>query len=233
MSQYNDVKFHIESVKILSHKADCMVNYAKNCISNHKLVLEDDSEEYSYMFCVNSSLHRGYFHPSPVYDLIIGNTRRGRFVRNGENYSHRYVLDNVGKLKYVESYRNGRISYVEHLQYDESTIIGITIDQKGRLAAVCEETYIDSKISSFILVNCLFNEGNYVIFNIRAENFYYDSKGLSECAFRSISPSSGFQINKHYAFERKDGFLVSYTDTLDCPTNDTKKTFQIAKRRKA
>ena len=48
-------------------------------IQDHRYV--DAAQLKCSYVCVNSNMFRGYLHPSPVIDLIVGNIRRGRMLK--------------------------------------------------------------------------------------------------------------------------------------------------------
>lgn len=227
----------VETVAIdIMVKANDLINVGKNLIRDSSFMEKKQAPYFREEFCTGSTLHRGYYHPSPVYDLVIGNTRRGRMTRQpatGKNTSERYLYDENGCLERVESFYNDRISYIEYILHSEKVQIGVTIDLDGRLAAISEEIFENNRIKGFSLVNCTQIGENYNIFNIHIENFYYDEVGLIECDFQNLSPGSGYLIDRRYRFERRDGFLTGYTDISAGLSTDRQKWYKIGKKRKA
>jgi hypothetical protein len=163
-------------------------------------------------FAVNSTLYRGYYHPSPVYDLIVGNTKRGRLVRNPvtAQLSHCYYYDDQRRLLRVDSYYQGRISHTEYLKREGQMVYGFTVDCSGRLAAVCRETYDNGRIASLSLMHCVCTHGQYRCFEYLEEHYRYDSEGLCTSNFVVYRPGSVHVIYEIYEFQRENGRFVSY-----------------------
>lgn len=180
--------------------------------------------------CRGSSLHRGYYHPSPIYDIIVGNAKRGKIVRSSctaKDCSHRYTYTADGKLQHVESFANGKTAYTEYLIYLADKRIGLTIDCYNYLSAISEERFEMGRLASFSLANCIFDGHSYSCYNYHEEQYYYDDIGLFQCDFINFSTSSRYLINEQYSFERTNGYLSAYTNT----TSHIR--YAISKKRKA
>lgn len=62
---------------------------------------------YEYCSGVKGGVWRGYYHPSPIGDIVTGNASRGRRIthpRKGCHYRYRYLFDENGKLLVAEDY---------------------------------------------------------------------------------------------------------------------------------
>lgn len=63
--------------------------------------------KYEYCSGVKGGVWRGYYNPSPISDIVVGNANRGRRVthpRKGCYYRYRYLFDENGKLLVAEDY---------------------------------------------------------------------------------------------------------------------------------
>ena len=64
--------------------------------------------KYEYCNGVKGGIWRGYYHPSPIGDIVTGNASRGRRLlthpRKGCYYRYRYLFDENGKLLVAEDY---------------------------------------------------------------------------------------------------------------------------------
>lgn len=63
--------------------------------------------KYEYCSGVKGGVWRGYYHPSPIGDIVTGNASRGRRIthpRKGCYYRYRYLFDENGKLLVAEDY---------------------------------------------------------------------------------------------------------------------------------
>lgn len=183
-------------------------------------------------YCTNSSLHRGIYHPSPIIDLLIGNTKRGSLKKqfpHNHQFTHRYMY-NDGILMCIETYFQSKVAYTEYLYYDQKQRYGVTIDNEMRLAAVTEEIFDADHIVAFSLMNCVLLGGKYKCIDLRSENYYYDSEGLVECDMQKLSPMGMTVINEHYIWEREAGYLTAYTN-ISCLHEHRK--YPVKKRRSA
>ena len=52
------------------------------------------------------SMHRGYYCPSPVYDLLVGNVNRGRLLkrRPAVSYDYIYYLNEARQIIMVDAF---------------------------------------------------------------------------------------------------------------------------------
>ena len=166
--------------------------------------------------CVGSSLHRGYYHPSPVYDILVGNTKRGKLLKcptSAAKYTHKYIYGTENKLEKVETVVQSSVAFIEYIQRTGNRQLGFTIDCFGNLSTVCEEIFDNNRLVAFSVLNCSFNGIEYSCYNYHFENYYYDDDGICECDFINYSPRSSMLIDEHYIFDRSDGCLTAYTNT--------------------
>ena len=183
-------------------------------------------------FCTNATLHRGFYHPSPIYDIVVGNTARGRLQRkipDLQNITHLFLYGANGILDCVETFSKGQVVYLEQLYYSGNIRLGITIDKHNRISTVCEERFIGAQLANFFIVHCVEINDNYMCYSARSEHYTYDELGLCACNLDIISPMSGKSIHKKYVFSRQNGLLTAYTDITSQPN----KFYQIKKKRRA
>ena len=197
---------------------------------------QDSYENGKIEFCTSSTLHRGYYHPSPVYDLIVGNTKRGKLTRKlptTNSIVYRYIFDQNGVMRCVDRPHKNAATCPEYLLYMENKRYGITFDYFGHLAAITEEVFANNQLINFTLANYGFVNNNYQCFDFRTESYQYDNKGLALCAYRKLSPQSGMRIiDDIIHFERTNGYLTSYTlFHVDQPQQPSK-TYPVTKKRK-
>lgn len=186
-------------------------------------------------YCTGSSLHRGFYHPSPVYDIVVGNTQRGKLHKKMPNLSkitHHFLYGADGILDCIETYSQGSIAYVEQLYYESDTRLGVSIDRSNRISSVSEERFVQGKLVDFFILNCVLADESYECYSARSEHYSYDNLGLCACDFVVISPISGTTIQKKYLFTREDGLLTSYMDALDSKP-DAPTFYTVKKKRKA
>lgn len=220
----------------LSKKANNLIRLAESVVHN-----ADFTKDIAWKreeFAAHSSLHRGYYHPSPIYDFIVGNTKRGKLlsrITKCTNFTHRYLYDENDNLRVIETYNNKVLSSIERIFLQNEDIIGVTLDKNGHLRTVVCEAYADLRIKELILVNCLETGKGTVCCDIHYERYYYDDMGLLECDFITAMPSCKHVAQERYRFTREDGFLVAYTNiTPNRPFSSSKQiTYRPGIKRKA
>ena len=224
------------SVEEYKGKAEKMLQWGIQA-SKDQLLIEHSSVGYGREeYCIGATLHRGYYYPSPVYDLLVGNEKRGSLrtkPTRSKNISHRYFFDKSDKLVRIDRFYQERVSGTEYLCYDGNRILGFTIDRSGFLAAVSEEVYEGNRLDSFSLMNCYFINEQYVCFEYREEHYYYNTVGLRRFRYIYLSPDSGYFVNNMYQLEQEDGFLTSYQQIDPEQSGGMQTVYKISKRRKA
>lgn len=161
-----------------------------------------------------SDLHRGVYCPSPVYDIFVGNVKRGKLLKRLTKQSTNYYIygfDKAGKLVRAEQYRNGEQSTVEHISHTDSSIYGITHNQHGGLSQVTHETYVGNKLVTYSKILLLHYNSVCEIMDLRKEQYIYDESGLSHCCFIQYVPKANLCQQTLYQFQRKNGKLARYT----------------------
>lgn len=166
--------------------------------------------------CTGSNMFRGYLHPSPVFDLIVGNTKRGRKCKGNvsvEKISHRYWLNDKYQLTYIETMNACNVIYCESLIYEQNARIGITTDGEGNITGISEEKYERNRITSFAYLSyCKTANGN-VLCHLHWEEYKYDENGLCFCEFVSnYNPDYEPFTFSQYLFTVQNGLIISYTN---------------------
>lgn len=164
--------------------------------------------------CINSNMFRGYLHPSPVVDLIVGNISRGRLQKGdvySEKLSYRYLFDDIDRLVRIENIHKGKVAYVEDLFYTSNSRIGIT-SNNGKVHSICEEIFESGHIVSVAIMLYYEMDGGHIC-HLNWEEYAYDENGLHFCDFvANFTPGSNPFTFSQYAFCVQDGLLKSYTN---------------------
>ena len=183
-------------------------------------------------YASGSTLHRGFYCPSPTYDIIVGNTKRGKLLKRltaVSKPSHEYGFDADNKLLYCKWLFKEQPAYTEYLVYEEHCIYGIAFSKDGDLAYLTEETWEDGRLTGYS--HCMFLPLNGAPYcrEISQEHYEYDTEGLSACdmhhfmkrtpappglpeSMLSMIPKSLYQHIGKYQFRRENGLLISYTN---------------------
>lgn len=96
--------------------------------------------KYEYCSGVKGGAWRGYYHPSPIGDIVTGNASRGRRVthpRKGCYYRYRYLFDEYGKLFIAEDYDDQPSKPAPIIYFDERRRLCFAEDNSDQ-AAVSE-----------------------------------------------------------------------------------------------
>lgn len=152
-------------------------------------------------------VHRGYYHPSPVGDLVIGNVNRGKKLKRPtmfSNIKYEYSFSSDDKLllaKEFVKFPHFTDVIVENFIYeqiDNSTTRRIGVGMSKILPSefsVSIEYFSDKRIieyaTGFFVTNN--NTGKTEIHQISCEKYDYDKSGMKSC-----------MIDQDYIY---DGFL--------------------------
>jgi hypothetical protein len=97
-------------------------------------------------------MERGYYHPSPIYDLVVGGRKRGRLLNVRDDPSKADILfgfDGCGRLVFIKRDLNTQYEEHELLFYEGNKVLGYTFN----LAR--DDGYLQE---------CVFNDGRLVQF---------------------------------------------------------------------
>lgn len=139
------------------------------------------------------TIHRGYYCPSPILDLIIGGMKRGRQFKRKKpefgNYSYEYGFDMDGRLlrvKGVTEFTTPDSRFEEeYLIYIDKNVYGLEFDSWGELEAVSKCMYENGKLMKYERSICGIEE----FVDLHYEEYIYDNQKLSEVnLFFNINP---------------------------------------------
>lgn len=181
-------------------------------------------------------LHRGFYCPSLIQDIVVVGTKRGRLLKRVTSRTfpcNEYGFNANGQLILCENLvRKTRgdtecliVASREFLFYEKNRIYGITMDSHGYLQTVTEEVFQEGKRIYYLNGLCTSFDGVIDCRSISCEYYSYDRDVLHSCHWHRlmIPPQSnpdfakaiGLALPLHpiyqhdlYFFERKDGQLV-------------------------
>ena len=193
--------------EILLHECDRLQEVAhtcqKTCNTIYKDLLNDVVRtEYARG---GETIHRGYYCPSPVYDIIVGRASRGRLLKDmkriKKNPDYTFGFNANNELIVIQN-----SFYREFIVRDQHTELSI-IFSKYSIEAITECRYVGNQIQSYIY--CLFLEGK--VDEYRKEEYSYGDEGLQFVDWYS---------HEKYKFTHKDGYLYQYKAIpVDDPLN--------------
>lgn len=152
-------------------------------------------------------LHRGYYCPSIVQDIVIGRSNRGRLLKRlgAKEPDFIYGFDENRQLRTV---RRSFLREVIIRQNDSEIGIGIS-NYDNRIETVSECKYDGGKIKSYALCTCNMYDAEFdKILSVDKELYNYSDGKMSVDMFQLMS-----KISNHvrYNFPVEDGYLTSYT----------------------
>lgn len=133
------------------------------------------------------ALHRGYYCPSSVQNLITGNVDRGKLItpkNKTKKFSFEYFFDKQDRLVYVKHYENGKCYEHELLIYLPDKVLSIEyeiFDDEIELSAIPTCIYKDNMIKEYTFALCCQLDNDPTCTEITSEEYAYNNGILSEC----------------------------------------------------
>ena len=164
-------------------------------------------------------LSRGYYCPSPIDDIVIGNCKRGRRLKKYPNVgkaSYEFCYDAEDKLIIINSLFSNS---TEIILYKAKSVLGINVSRDivldiDEIVSIIECKYDDdNRITSYI--NAFSCYGNCNIDELSVELYQYNESGLRVAdTFNYLDRKRGGTLNHYqYYFEHdSEGFLKNYRD---------------------
>lgn len=164
-------------------------------------------------------LHRGYYCPSPVEDIIISNVKRGRLSNKlTDKIRYKYDFDKFGHLINVETIaeftRREYIWYKDNLQYGVKTE-GLEFSDYVSTTSRC--LYENAKIIRYelALVMSKTDLGEYCIGDVEVEEYFYDDKNelINILKYTHFQYKGERMISNRYLYELirdDDNKVISY-----------------------
>lgn len=177
-------------------------------------------------------LARGYYCPSPIYDIVTGNCKRGTLLKRITSKSkptYEYCYDQNNRLILI-NYLHSNLS--EILEYNDNIVTGITFSNtlNCEVSSIIECIYDNkNRIISFVKADCDYN--NCHIYHLEKEIYIYNQQGLHISEVFDFNNSKPSQINyTKYTFEHDSaGYLSKY---LAEPSMFEDNTFNVRVKRK-
>ncbi|MBQ7344494.1 MAG: hypothetical protein IJW45_00340 [Oscillospiraceae bacterium] len=155
-------------------------------------------------------LHRGFYCPSIVADIICGNIKRGRIshsVRSKNCVSFIYGFDDHNRLITVE-----RPFSKEFIVYEDAVEIGIGFSKEGRLETLSQCEYsANGQITSYKFF--LLSPGEKRVIEFREERYTYhmDKVIVDQYCYSGLIMTGHRLQHQKFIFTVTEGHLTSYT----------------------
>ena len=169
---------------------------------------------------VNSRyLHRGFYCPSPIFDQITTNAKRGKLLKHPTKRSkitNRYCFDENGKLYLVEYISNHQLQYREYILQIGDVRYGFVFNIDGVLGGISAEIFYNHTLQSYMWATCYNSSStgeDWQTKYVRYETHKYENRKLSCVNFHHVAliedeyqkPSDVAKLvdlHKYYASER-------------------------------
>lgn len=203
-----------------------ILNEAKNSCEKINLVLPKYIEQKELLalelersvvrkeFAIGGkTIHRGYYCPSPIYDIIVGGSNRGRLVKRpgqGE-ITYVYGMDAANNVVLADSFWGGK----EYIFHTGDTVLSIIFRENFPLlpvVQVSECSYQNGKLQSYTL----FDADGHNVTAFWREEYSYGKDGLlfADVQRYAIAPQvsvDGLMMHQRYYFEHdENGYLSSF-----------------------
>ncbi len=153
-------------------------------------------------------LHRGYYCPSMIMDIVVGNCKRGKILQKKptrKNPDYIYGFDAEDKMVMARCRNVAEI--IIHL---EEVQIGICLYNGDTIETISECVYDNGKIVSYLYA--LYNPYKEQITELRREEYtYLENKVIVDWYRLDMLDKSIFKNHTRYIFAIEDGYLKSYT----------------------
>ncbi|MCM3115723.1 hypothetical protein M3610_10525 [Neobacillus sp. MER 74] len=158
------------------------------------------------------AIHRGYYCPSPVLDLIVGGLKRGKLFKRTPDfgrYSYEYCFDANDRLvhvKGVNEFTTPDSNYdEEYLLYDGNIILGVEFRHTGDIVAVSRCTYENNHIVKYEWSLCSLPQ----YADLYIEEYVYKNNQLSEVKTVKVNPLIEIYEEQKYKVElNENGKIV-------------------------
>lgn len=205
----NDMRFGSECIRIES----IIKTYSPKCEECFARVAAQTITE---QYCYGGDIHRGFYNPSLIEDIIVGNAKRGRLTKKlkiNSQPDYVYGFDEQNKLITVTG-RYGR----EFIIYNNACQIGITFDKYG-IVAVCESEYENNMLKSYTYYMC--NSDDSTVIDLRREVYTYSKNELAVDVYSFLNYKNT-EMEKMLAECFKD---CPYTHQKECNFDHTRYIF--------
>lgn len=176
----------------------------------HELNSKVRKEEYSVG---GETIHRGFYNPSPVTDIVLGNSNRGKLLKRMTSKSkpvRKYMFDDLRNLILVENFPL-HFGCNEIIIRQDEIEKGISFDKNG-IQALSECTYCGNQILSYVF--CLYNTYENRVVDYTKESYEYSESGLSDVHIVRFlnSPEARILRQDKYRFRHDaEGYLSQYS----------------------
>ncbi len=149
-------------------------------------------------------MHRGYYCPSLITDIVVGNVKRERIVKQIPTNSKEYFVYGFDKDNNLLTVNRGFCDEVIIREGDKET--GIIFTQYG-VEAISESIYKNNRLESYGYYQYIEEKG---IIEFQKETYTYSQSELIVDYISYSNMLTPILEHTRYEFEVEGGYLVSY-----------------------
>jgi hypothetical protein len=186
----------------------------------YSLVCDDIYEELNsnvtrYEYSTGGkTIHRGYYCPSPVLDIIVGGCNRGKLLKRLTSKSkptYKYGFNDQNQL-IISNYIHLNLN--EIIIHKKNSTTGIVFSKDFGINTISECVYHDGRIASYIC--CLYFADEKSVTEYKKEEYGYSSNGLEYVDTYTFLNSKDTPIlsrDRYQFMHDSNGYLSQYNVT--------------------
>jgi hypothetical protein len=154
-----------------------------------------------------TTMERGYYDPSPVHDLLVGNTCRNTLLKKNEDLSlatMQYGFDYAGRLSYVLRHKGTKYEKHEGLFYEGERVLGLTKRPSGEIEALTLCEFKNGNINKYVF---LYRATDWK-FVLQKEEYWYDGGKLLRMKWTEASENE-YILPERYLVRSDEYYLRS------------------------
>lgn len=208
---------HITAINLASlftELSECGSNKAQD-ILKIKNTIEKSCISFKYGIGGINLPARGYFCPSLIMDIVVGNCSKGRIVskpKNTTRHDFKYGFTENDELVYIESFYEGKKVSSEYILREKNTVTGFTFTDKNILVNYSREEYIKGRLISYSLV--FYDEIFGTAYSLHNETYNINKVRMMASIFdyepKREKLSSSCRGEYYYFNIDNEGYLSSY-----------------------
>jgi len=208
----------------------------------HLLQAAEENKKRTEYGIASKYVHRGYYCPSPITDLIIGNSHRGKLtksIRSDTKDYFTYIFDEHNHMICAEHRMRVSKDDVpanhEFIIRDENVEFGITFTDNlnKEISFLSQAIYHDGLIRSYS--SAIFNAiMQFPMTSLDHEEYFY-SDGILQRAdvYMGIIPAINSYDKSSYTFNHDDkGIIIGYTESREFQGVMVENSFHVPKNKK-
>ena len=161
--------------------------YKTGALDNFTVTKEEYCSGFRFM-------PRGYYNPSPVRELIVGNEKRGRLLKQLTSRTKRYYryLYDDGVMRRTDLFNGGKLIETTYLFHDDNIVweIGKYVQPQNdsSIPIISKEVYENDVLMEYSVCS-LYKQPDlaWCAINFSRESYEYDDVGVCVCYFQQLS----------------------------------------------